>query len=79
MPMTVEAIRELLNEAVDCLLAPTAQTLRRAERLTDEANAALRELIDPPDPYKDMNLRPGLKIGEAAAMGMIAPPDKARA
>ena len=72
--MLIDAIRDLLQEAVQALENPTPASLRRAERLTDQANDALRELTDPPDPYKDMKLRPGLTLGEAAAAGMIATP-----
>lgn len=75
--MSIEDIRDLLASALQALEAPSPANLARAERLTDEANEALRELTDPPDPYKDMNLRPGLTVGELAATGMIAhPPPK---
>lgn len=72
--MTIEEIRSKLQDALAALEVPSPMALRIAERFTDEANEALRELVDPPDPYKDMALRPGLTIGELAAAGMIAKP-----
>jgi hypothetical protein len=61
--MKIEDIRDLLQSALQALENPTPAALKRAERLTEDANAAIRELTDPPDPYKDMKLRPGLGGG----------------
>jgi hypothetical protein len=61
---TTEDIRDLLQSALQALETPTLAALKRAERLTEDANAAIRELTDPPDPYKDTKLRPGLVTSE---------------
>jgi hypothetical protein len=55
---------------------PSLAVLERAARLTAEAHLQFEHLLQPPDPYADKALRPGLNmtVGEAAASGMVAPP-----
>jgi len=56
----LKTIAENLGTAVR-LLAASPPELAEASRLVYAAYQALEEMLEPPDPYKDMNLRPALK------------------
>lgn len=45
------------------------------QKLLSDALYLAEMLCEPPNPYADKALRPGLTVGEAAATGMIAPPN----
>jgi|HubBroStandDraft_5_1064220.scaffolds.fasta_scaffold188961_2 hypothetical protein len=65
----------LMIDHVERTLKNDPPDLRIAERLLGDALNLMVELTDPPNPYADPKLRPGLTVGEAAASGMIAPPE----
>jgi hypothetical protein len=49
--------------------------LKIVEKLLSDALSFVLALQEPPNPYADKALRPGLTVGDAAASGMIAPPE----
>lgn len=56
-------------------LAADEPDMRVVKALLSDALQLAMDMTDPPDPYADKTLRPGLNtVGEAAAAGMIAPP-----
>ncbi|HLY78741.1 MAG TPA: hypothetical protein VKQ70_05170 [Caulobacteraceae bacterium] len=65
----------LMLDHVERTLKTDPPDLRIAEKLLSDALNLMLELVEPPNPYADPKLRPGLTVGEAAARGMISPPE----
>ena len=75
----IRFVRDALEQAQTAL---AENRIENAYELIDQARDMVQAMLEPADPYRDMKLRPNLRfatVGEAAAAGMIAPPQTARA
>ena len=70
----INRLKLMLDHAKRVLDHPEPD-MRVLEKLLESALTLAADINAPPNPYADKALRPGLTVGEAAAAGMIAPPE----
>jgi hypothetical protein len=66
---------KLMLDHVNRTLEMAEPDLKIVERLLSDALNLAMALREPPNPYAHPALRPGLTVGDAAARGLIAPPE----